>query len=191
MEIKDIKEIQFDLQFRGYNMRQVDGILENVTKLAQELTEKASALKQQNMGLKQQVNDLEAEKITAYNEYLEYAKIISRQKISEAEQQAASIVRSAEYKARTIVGNSNEAVTEAQTKLDKIRRDTQERIETARVEIMQIMNFTDKAQKQINGAFENMGTKSSACLELIESTSNIHADSENRIVLSAFDESTG
>ena len=191
MEIQDIKEIQFDLQFRGYNVRQVDGLLENTTEFVNELTEKLALLKQQNMSFKQQINNLEAEKITAYNEYLEYAKTISQQKISEAEQKATSLVRIANYKAQTVTDDANEAVAEAQRKLDKIGRDTQDRIEAARMELMQIMNFTDKAQKQINGAFEHMGAKSSACLELIERASNAHTAPEGGIELSALDKGAG
>ena len=189
MEIQDIKNIQLDLQFRGYNMRQVDGVLENVTKLVSELTEKASVLKRKNMDLNQQINALESEKITAYNEYLEYAKIISEQKISEAEQKSAALIRSAECKARTITGDADRAVAEAQNKLDKIERDARERIESSRIEIIQIMNFTEQAKKQIDNAFNHMGDKSSACLALIENAAHVHTAQNSRVELSSFDES--
>ena len=67
MDIKDIRSVQFDTQFNGYKMQQVDEIIEGLCNLIQKMHSEASLYKQEILTLRQEVTDLESEKLSAYN----------------------------------------------------------------------------------------------------------------------------
>jgi len=67
----DIRSIQFDTQFNGYNMRQVDEAIEDMSNLLQNMQSEVFLQKQKILKLRQEVTDLQSEKLSAYKVILQ------------------------------------------------------------------------------------------------------------------------
>ncbi|MHB8173346.1 MAG: DivIVA domain-containing protein [Nitrospirota bacterium] len=117
----DIKQKQFSLKFRGFNMNEVDSFLE-------EITYEMETLMRENDQLREEVKTLQA----ALSEFKETEKnlrdtLMAAQKISEemrlaAEKETALRLKQAEMDAEELMRKSRQELTRVEREIEELNR---------------------------------------------------------------------
>lgn len=154
-------EIGFHTRFRGYDIRQVDKCLDELTGKIKKYEGYITQLDERN-------RQLETEKINEYNEYLDNARELAQKKIDDAEKAAQSIITQARQK-----------VMAAEHRLRQIEQQTDDSVADAQQSIMKMLAFSGKVKQSIDQTFADIQNNSNFCLDSLEKLSALPTRTEN------------
>ncbi|MGB0910113.1 MAG: DivIVA domain-containing protein [Nitrospirales bacterium] len=117
----DIQHKIFDLQFRGYEKRQVDQFLEELAETVEGLTRENSSLKEAALAKDQELDHLKKSESTLTNTLMSTQTFVDHLKRG-AERDAELIVKEAELKAEEILAQSRTDLMDLRRIITDLRR---------------------------------------------------------------------
>ncbi len=132
----DIKQKQFKLKFRGFDIQEVDGFLEEVTAEMESMLKENEFLKDQNATMEAQLAEFKLTEQSLRN------TLISAQKM--AEEMKTSSLRDANLK-----------VKEAELEAERILRDARLALAKATEEINELKRIRERFSIKIRGVIED------------------------------------
>jgi len=117
----DIKQKQFKLGFRGFDITEVDGFLEEVTEAMEELIRERESLKEEKAKLEEQVQMYQQSE-RGLRDALVAAQQMSGEIKAAAEKEAKMKLREAEMEAENIIRKARAELTHTQEEIAELKR---------------------------------------------------------------------
>lgn len=154
----DIQQHQFNVRFRGFDIREVDTFLDRVAQTLDVLYKDIERLREENRKLKSQNEQLE-EHATNYRNKYETAKVELDQMNTNAKRVAETMIAEAENKAEAIITRSYNRL--AQVHEDIIRLKTQRMQIEAQIRAvieshLKLLDMEAMQNKRVEGEYEKL-----------------------------------
>lgn len=117
----DIKQKQFKLKFRGFDINEVDGFLEEVTAELEALVKENESLKEQNAGLDAQLTEFRETEKSLRNTLMSAQKMAEELK-SSTEREANLKIKEAELEAEKIFRDARQTLARTQEEINELKR---------------------------------------------------------------------
>ncbi|MCB1198626.1 MAG: DivIVA domain-containing protein, partial [Deltaproteobacteria bacterium] len=117
----DIQHKQFDKQFRGFNVQQVQSFLQDVVAYAEDLHKAVTELTQETESQKKRIQELELNE-REIKETMQTAQRMTEQIGKNAQKESELIIQQAEMQAEKILKQAHDRLTEVISQINDIKK---------------------------------------------------------------------